>query len=58
MGCGTLPEVQDWSGDTTGGLGRVGGPYLRSGTGRRNLPEVQDMSGDPPEGPGRVEVPF
>ena len=67
MDRGTLSKFRDRSGDTRGGLGRVGGPSRRSGTGRRNLeevrdglgelPKVLDGSGDPPEGPGRFGGP-
>ena len=41
-GRGNSGEVQDMSGDTRGGLGRVGGKSVRSGTGRGTLGEVQD----------------
>ena len=46
-GQGTLEEVQDGSGETRGGQGRVGGPSGRSVTGRGTLEEVRDGSGDP-----------
>ena len=34
MGRGTLGEVRDGSGDPCGDAGRVGGKFVRSGTGR------------------------
>ena len=34
-------------GDPRGGLGRVGGPLGKSGTGRETLGEVRDGTGDP-----------
>ena len=55
MGFEILGEVRDGSGDprrgrdgstdTRGGLGRVGGPSRRSGTGQGTIGEVQDGSG-------------
>ena len=42
---GYLDEVWDGSGDTPGGLGRVGGISVRTGTGRGTLSEVRDGSG-------------
>ena len=44
MSRGTLGEVRDGSKDLLEGLGRDGGPYRRSETGRKTFPE----------GPGRV----
>ena len=42
---GILPEVRDGSGDPRGGLGRVRGPYLKSGMVRVFLPKVRGGSG-------------
>ena len=63
-GSGTLGEVQDGSGDTRRGLGRVrdprGGPVFvgkptqKSTSGRGTLEEGQDGSGNPRGGPGLV----
>ena len=41
-GSGSIGEVQDGSGNPWGGLGRVGGPPRRSGTGRWTIGEVWD----------------
>ena len=64
-GRGTLGEVWNGSGDTSGGPEWLGGPSVRSrtgrkhswrsGTGRVTHPEIRDGSGDPQGGPGRVE---
>ena len=53
MGCGTLGEVRDGSGDPQGGLGWVGGPSVGSGTGRETLGEVRDGLRDPWGDPGQ-----
>ena len=47
MDRGTFGEVRDGSGVPQRGPERVGGPSLRSGTGRGTLGEVCDGSGDP-----------
>ena len=67
MGRLTLPKVRDRSGDTWGGLGRVGEFLGRPGTSRVTLPDVRegwetllevwDGSVDPREGPGWVGGP-
>ena len=51
---GTLKEAQDGFVEPQGGLGRVGGPSGRSGTGWGTLREVRDGSGDTPGGLERV----
>ena len=47
IGRGTLPEVQNGSGDPLGGLEQVGRPSKMSGMGREVLPGVWDWSRDP-----------
>ena len=37
-----------WVGRSLEGLGRVGGPFWKFGTGWETIAEVQDGSGDPP----------
>ena len=54
-GQGNLGEFRDWSGDTRGGPGRVGGPTGRSRTGRGTLDKVRDGLGDPRGGPERFK---
>ena len=44
-GRGNYGEVRDGSGYPPGGLGRVGGPSRRSGTGRGTLGDVRDGRG-------------
>ena len=50
-----LGEVRDGSWDDRGGLGRVGGPSRKSGTGWGTIGVVRDGSGETPRGPGLVE---
>ena len=64
MGRDTLREIRDTFrvfrdglGHLLKGLGRVGGPSGRSGTGWRIVEEVRDGSGDPWGGPGLVDGP-
>ena len=47
MSRGTLGDVRYISVDPWGGLGRVGKPFQRSGTGRETLADVREGSGDP-----------
>ena len=54
MGCGTLPEVRDGSGDPQGDSRQVERSSGRSGTGRKILPGVRDRSEDPPRGLRRM----
>ena len=57
MGCLTLGEVRDGSGDPRGGPGRVEGPSGWYGQGRGTLGEVWDELGEHRGGPGRVGRP-
>ena len=55
----TFMEVQDWSGNTRGGPGRVGRQSGRSGTGRGTFREVRDESMNIPqvrEGSGDTQI--
>ena len=46
-----LPEFRVWSGSFSVGLGVVGRPSRRSGSGRKALAEVREGSEGPPGGP-------
>ena len=40
--CEALPDVREWSGGPTGGLGVIGRPSLMSGSGWEALPNVRE----------------
>ena len=57
MGRETLGQVRNGFRDHPVCLGRVGGPFRRSKTGRGTLWDVRDGSGDLRGDPGRVRGP-